>query len=99
MSEYKKRFFEILSDDSYGICPAPTDEKLALQVLVDYLLGEDWFVVMPLANDQITTCAVHEILNKYSRKYRKDIKKARKKSGRSLSFGVRFYSILSRSQI
>lgn len=71
----KEKFFEILKDDTYGICPAPTDEKLALQVLVDYLLGEDWYIAIPISQDQANTCIVDEILRKYSKQYRKDIKK------------------------
>lgn len=71
----KSEFFNILEDDSYGICCAPTDPQLAVEVLCDYLLGEDWYVNMPMSQDQINTCIVDSILNKYSRQYRKDHKK------------------------
>ena len=71
----KEKFFEILKDDTYGICHAPTDEKLALQVLVDYLLGEDWYIATSISQGQANTCIVDEILRKYSKQYRKDIKK------------------------
>ena len=74
MNDSKTRFFEILKDDTYGLCPAPTDEKLAIQVLADYLLGEDWCVAMPMSQDQANTCIVDAILSKYSKQYRKDIK-------------------------
>lgn len=78
MNKNKESFFNILSDDTYGICPSPTSPLLALEVLCDYLLGEDWYVSIPMSQDQINTCIVDDILKKYSREYRKDIKKFQK---------------------
>lgn len=49
---------------------------------IDYLLGEDWYVVEPLGQTQINEIALHKILEKYSKRYRKErnsrIKKNRK---------------------
>ena len=42
--------------------------------IIDYLLGEDWFVVDPIGQTQINEIALHEILEKYSRRYRKECK-------------------------
>lgn len=67
-----EQFFKILDDDSYGIFPAPTDDRLAIKVLIEYLLGEDWAVTDPMNNEQVNTYAVHAVLMKHSRKYRKD---------------------------
>ena len=85
MTENKKKFIEILKDDSYGIYPAPTAAQLAVGVLCDYLLGEDWYVVDPIGVEQVNTKIVDEILRAYSPKYNWDVykeKKRLKKRGR-----------------
>ena len=61
--------------------PPPLDAQLALQFLKDYLLGEDWYVVNPLGQEQINSEMVAEILNKYSKKYRKEVKQLKKQRG------------------
>ena len=40
--------------------------------IIDYLLGEDWYVVDPLGHTQINEIALYEILEKYSNRYRKE---------------------------
>lgn len=40
--------------------------------IIDYLLGEDWYVVDPLGQTQINEIALYEILEKYSKRYRKE---------------------------
>ena len=50
----------------------------ALSFLTDYLLGENWYVVDPISPKQVNTNRVHEILWKYSKKYRKEYKQYRK---------------------
>ena len=42
--------------------------------IIDYLLGEDWYVVDPIGQTQVNEIALHEILEKYSRRYRKECK-------------------------
>ena len=71
----REKFKQILDDESYGLYPAPTEAQLAVNVLIEYLLGEDWYVVDPIHNSQVNTVAVHEILLKYSKKYRKEWKR------------------------
>lgn len=61
--------------------PPPLNVQLALQFLKDYLLGEDWYVVNPLGQEQINSEIVAEILNKYSKKYRKEVKQLKKQRG------------------
>lgn len=79
MTKYKKKLFEILSDDTYGLCPAPMSSYIALQILIDYLLGEDFYIAMPLSQEQANTEIVATILEKYSKDYRKDRKRFDKK--------------------
>lgn len=78
LSEVKKRFFNILKDDSCGIFPAPTNAQLGITILCEYLLGEDWYTANPVNGEQGNTEIVDSILWRYSRQYRKDVKKARK---------------------
>lgn len=42
--------------------------------VINYLLGEDWYIADPLGQTQINEIALHEILEKYSRQYRKECK-------------------------
>ena len=70
-----EKFFEIIEDETYGILPAPTEAQLAVNVLQEYLLGEDYYVVDPLPNCQANTIIVHDILLLHSRRYRKEWKR------------------------
>ena len=81
MTEYKKKLFEVLSDNTYGLCPAPMSSDVTLQILVDYLLGENFYIVMPLSQEQANTEIVAAILDKYSKEYKKDRKKFMKEKG------------------
>ena len=40
--------------------------------IINYLLGEDWFVVDPLGQTQVNEIALYRILEKYSKRYRKE---------------------------
>lgn len=40
--------------------------------IINYLLGEDWYVVDPLSSSQINEIALRKILEKYSRRYRRE---------------------------
>ena len=60
-------------------CPSMEDSE-AINILIDYLLGEDWYVTDPVSPKQITTYAVVAILNKYSKKFKKETKLENKKS-------------------
>lgn len=85
MKEYKynKSFDamrENIEDTSCGMCPAPMDAQLALNILTDYLLGEDWYVVMPMNTKQVNACVVEQILDKYSKIWKKDWKHYQKET-------------------
>lgn len=62
-----------------GLCAPPLESQKALHFLKDYLLGENWYVVMPVNDEQVNSVLVHEILLKYSRKYRKEYKRYMKR--------------------
>ena len=81
--KYNKSFEAMknnLEDTSYGIYPAPMHAQAALNVLCDYLLGEDWYVADSIGVEQVNACIVEQILDKYSRQWRKDWKQYEKES-------------------
>ena len=42
--------------------------------VINYLLGEDWYIADPLSQTQINEVALHEILKKHSKRYRRECK-------------------------
>lgn len=40
-------------------------------IIIDYLLGEDWYVADPVPHVEANEIALHQILERYSKKYRK----------------------------
>ena len=42
--------------------------------IIDYLLGEDWFVVDSLKQTQVNEIALYKILKEHSKRYRKECK-------------------------
>lgn len=74
----KISFVEWLREESKRdeLCPPSLPSHLAVDYLCNYLLGEDWYCVMPIHAEQVNTEIVHAILMKYSRRYRKEYKKA-----------------------
>lgn len=69
-----KTIEENIEDITYGLMPAPMEAQQALNILIDYLLGEDWYVVSPMNTKQVNTCVVEQILDKYSKQWKKDWK-------------------------
>lgn len=59
-------------DNIFGV--GLTDAEFR-EFIIDYLLGEDWYVVDPLAQTQVNEIALYEILEKYSKRYRKEHRK------------------------
>ena len=53
-------------------CTGITDREF-VHFIIKYLLGEDWYVVDPLGHEQINQIALEEILDKYSKKFRKEL--------------------------
>ena len=80
-----KKFTEWLENDAEdcGIMTPPMDAQLAVNMLTDYLLGEDWYSTSGVTSTvQINTEIVFEILMKHSRKFRKEWKRYCKKGGK-----------------
>ena len=65
-------------DNIYGVGISDAEFR---QFMIDYILGEDWYVADPLGQNQINEIALDLILVKCSRKYR--IEKARAKYDRN----------------
>ena len=61
---------------NYGMCNPPMDAQTALNFLCDYL--DCPYDNMPESIEQCNTHIVFEILQKHSRKFRKEYKKWRK---------------------
>lgn len=65
--KFKKTILEKSGKD-YGICPPPLDAQEALNILTEHFLGEDWYVTIPVNQQQVNTEAVYEILRKFPEK-------------------------------
>lgn len=63
-----------------NLFPPELEHIKAINMLVDYLLGEDWYFVNPVNAKQGNVYILHAILMKYSRKYRREVKKYRKRT-------------------
>ena len=75
--EYKyNKGFEPLKENicttDYGLLPAPMEAQQALDILTSYLLGDDWYYAGSCNVEQCNTIVVEQILDKYSKKWRKD---------------------------
>lgn len=75
-------FVEWLSDeckkDPDNLCDPPLDPQMAMHFLCDYLLGETWYAPISENQEQVNTAIVYDILYKYSKKFRKQVKEFRK---------------------
>lgn len=58
-------------DNIFGV--GITDSEFRM-FIIDYLLGSDWYVVDPLSQTQVNEIALFDILNKYSKKFKKERK-------------------------
>ena len=54
------------------------NSQLALLFLINYLLDDNWCIDYSASEGQINAHAVDDILTKYSKRYKKEIKKIRK---------------------
>ena len=60
------------NSDETNLFPPPLEAQKAVNFLEKYLLGDDWYIVNPLTNEQANVEVVQAILEKYSRKYRRE---------------------------
>lgn len=58
-------------DNIFGVGVSDSEFR---KFIIDYLLGEDWYVVEPLGQTQINEIALYNILKKHSKRYRKEFK-------------------------
>ena len=77
ITEYMKEKYDNREDKDNIFCVGITDAEFR-KFAIDYLLGEDWYVVDPLGRKQINEIALYKILEKYSKRYRKE-RKSRKR--------------------
>ena len=81
--KYNKSFeavLENIEDTTYGVCPAPMDAQQAIYILSDYLLGDDWYFAGSCSVEQGNAIVVEQILDKYSKQWRKDWKNYEKET-------------------
>lgn len=77
MSErYKNR------EDKDNIFGVGISDKEFRQFIIDYLLGEDWYVVDPLGQKQINEIALYRILERYSKRYKREYKRYKRECNR-----------------
>ena len=58
-------------DNMFGVGVSDAEFR---QFIINYLLGEDWYVVDPLGQTQINEIALYWSLEKHSKRYRKECK-------------------------
>jgi hypothetical protein len=63
-----RRLLKLTDGKDYGIFAPPMDAQVALNELAHHLLGEDWYSVNPVSQEQINTEIVYEIERKYVKK-------------------------------
>ena len=60
-------------EDKDNIYCIGISEREFINFSIKYLLGDDWYVTDPLGYNQIIQVALEEILDKYSKKFKKEI--------------------------
>ena len=66
--EIADRLWELTDKKEYGVFPPPMDAQVALNELCNYFLGDEWYAISPISQEQINTEIVYEIeckLKKY----------------------------------
>lgn len=78
----KRTFPEFLKEEweSDNMLPPALSAQDAINFLKDYLLGENWYVPYSCGAGQANTEIVYDILDKYSKRFRKEKKKLLKES-------------------
>lgn len=66
-------------EDKENIFPVGITDEEFIRFCIDYLLGEDWYVVDPLGRSQILENALSDILYKYSPRFRAEYKRHKKR--------------------
>lgn len=69
-------------EDKRNIFGVGITDKEFVDYTIEYLLGKDWYVVVPLGRTQINEIALQDILLKHSKRFRKEHKKWLKTIGK-----------------
>ncbi len=48
-----------------NLYPEPMSDREFREIMISYFLGDDWYVVDPLTQDQANTEAAYEIVERY----------------------------------
>ncbi len=78
LTEFMNERYENREDKGNIFCVGVSDAEFR-RFIINYLLGENWYVVDPLGQTQINEIALYEILEKYSKRYRKECKDSKNK--------------------
>lgn len=72
--EMRERILSLCKDGDYGLCSPPMDAQVAINELSRYLLGDNWYIVMPVNGEQANAEIVYAIECKFknSKTRRKD---------------------------
>ena len=73
LTEFMEERYKNREDKDNIFCVGVSDAEFR-KFIIDYLLGEDWYVVDPLGQTQINEIALYEILERYSKRYKKELK-------------------------
>lgn len=65
--ERVKRLRALCKDVDCGFFNPPMDAQVALIEICNYLLGENWYVVDPVSQEQVNTQIVYEIEKRYKK--------------------------------
>ena len=71
MNKKKKRekFLQMIENkymyESENIYPEPMTDKEFVQIMLDYFLGEDYYIADPIGHEQINTIIACEIISKH----------------------------------
>ena len=71
LDQLDMRYFE-------NMITVPISNDKTIDILRSYLLGNDWYTVDPLSKEQTNTEIVYDILRKYSKKFRKELRERSK---------------------
>lgn len=74
LTEFMYHRYKNREDKDNMFCIGVSDAEFR-RFIIDYLLGEEWYVVDPLGQIQVNEIALDEILNKYSKRYKKECKR------------------------
>lgn len=73
LTEFMRERYKTREDKDNIFCVGISDAEFRA-FIIEYLLGEDWYVVDPLSQTQVNEIALYEILKKHSSQYRKECK-------------------------